>query len=209
MKRYPAALLATFYALSILFYSAALAVPAHARWVTEPIYWQTSATSASGGIGLTNVAATRFAGVITSNGGPIDTTSTFRAQGVGSAGLVSTAVLACKYDSLVAGYLIIQGDSSIASTFSTATFQIDGRAGGYSLNTALSQWVKIDTVSVLSVAANSPVVIVPIRARTHFALGVSPLAFDALRAHVTAGVGIMYNARIFWKYWVPDGSTNR
>lgn len=201
MKRAAATFLSTFYTLSVLFYSLALAVPAHAEWVTEEIKWQSTALSSStGGISTTSNTYTTFNGADV-----LDTTGVFKPRGQGSIGMASSATIACKYDSLIYGFLIVAGDSTIASTFSTSTFAIDARMGGFGSPAVLTQWMPVDTVSAVAAAANAPVAVFAVRVPTLFA-NQSTIAYDALRARTTAGVGIMYHARVFWKYWKPDSN---
>lgn len=123
-------------------------------------------------------------------------------------------------DTVVVGFLVIQSDTAVstASTVTSVTYEIDGRAGGFGSSVVNSQWTQVDSmvVNIVADAAAGGVISLPVLARSNLFLGTQGagavsansyyrlMAYGDLRCRLTAVTGIMPQARVFWRYWEDD-----
>ena len=131
-------------------------------------------------------------------------------------------------DTCLAGFLLIQGDSSttIANTISGITVEIDGRAVGTGAASGNASWTVIDSTVASPIAAGSTtdgptaVCIIPLRAMN--ALGgiggslnngaaagavnqpYKIFACEELRVRLSPTAGLMSAARVFVRWWDED-----
>lgn len=130
-------------------------------------------------------------------------------------------------DTSLAGFLVFQGDSSVAvgSTISAMTYEVDGRAQATGASSGNTGWTQIDSVVVSTIPATGQVTdgptsvcIIPLRAINALGgIGGSLLtgvnimnepykifACEDLRVRLTSVTGVLSACRVFVRYWDND-----
>lgn len=190
---------------------------AHAEWVTKEIQWRQS------GIGPLGTSTSIWVRDTIKTAVGVDTTSSFtlddatvplRGSGGIGGGLSATGGLNSS-DTCVVAWIIIQTDSSVATTATATnlTAIIDGRVGGLgglpssgTPATLGEGWVKADSAFINGAAGG------------HFETGndsygfpiktISPYGnvqrWPELRARITVATGSIPAARVFLRYYKPN-----
>lgn len=183
------------------------AAPALAgQWVQDPVRWL---ETYQGGLSGTSII-TRDTLFDVVAGGQTDTTWNFNIRkAMPFPRIYATTATA---DTMPIAWLVFQPDSAgvTAPTLSSITVEIDGRAGHYKGNSTHSGWAQIDSVVAAGLstrgAVHVPIYAVGVLANP--ALTTNPynrayaiLAFDELRARITAATGVMSACKVFLRYW--------
>lgn len=206
MKR---ALSSLFALASLLLATSAIAenTTGKGHWQTDEIKW--SITN-QGGLGGTAIW-TRDTTFNVVAAGQTDTSGMFTLD---YASIWHEADFATQVDTLIAGYLLIQSDSLgvAASTLSSVTYEIDGKAGGFYGASRVAGWVQIDsTVARPITNPATGCVILPLRLVSGAGTPdpensvnwfYKLMACEALRVRITAATGLLSASRIFVRYWV-------
>lgn len=207
--------------LSALVCLAALMIPllAQAGWKQKELRWTLSGVTGDGsGIYIRDTTKVVLGGGTTT----LDTTAWFTVsdatpvlRGAQDLRVVNGSLAgAAGNDTTIIGWLVFQADSSAAptATLTTMTMIIEGRGGGFGLNTSNARgWVKVDSVVVNGSAGATGLetVIAPLRtigAITGQNTANNLSAFEQLRARVLTATGILSSARVFVRYWKPNES---
>ena len=191
---------------------------AHAEWVTKEIQWRQS------GIGPLGTSTSIWVRDTLKTAVGVDTTASFSLDNstvpprgaagpnrLGASGVVSQFAPNA-IDTTVVAWLIIQSDSSAATTATATnvTAIIDGRIGGFGAVATLGEgWVKADSVFINGAAGGTMATGddsygLPIFSISPYG---SPLRWPELRARITVATGSIPAARVFLRYYRPNVSS--
>lgn len=212
MKRFVVPFLAV---LSLL-----IPLTSHAEWVTKEVKWRIS------GIGPTGTSTTVWARDTIYQAVNVDTSAVFSLDdatvpprgvafsGGGTISASGTAFHPNAQDSTTIAWLLIQSDSSVATTATATnvTVLVDGRVGAYGPNPQglatgnAEGWVKADSVFINGAAGGTMTTGddsygIPIHSVSPYG---NVLRWPDLRARVTTATGSIPAARIFLRYYRPD-----